>query len=61
MKTCMDCEYYNQDDQTCRRYPPVSLMIPYIDLNYPSVWWPSVTVNHWCGEFKERSKDERDR
>lgn len=48
---CVECKYYNSDDETCRRYPPI------VRLSNPAgvgndTMCPVVKWNWFCGEWK---------
>ena len=49
-KRCIDCEYFEERMNECRRNPPV------VDTDAASMLadFPVVNHNSWCGEYKER-------
>ena len=51
MSACNTCDYYNSDDSTCRRYPPI-LIHPNPVTTGTVVEHPEVVYNDWCGEYK---------
>ena len=53
MSTCNTCKYYNSDDETCRRYPPVIRPKNPVAAVYLSEH-PEVKWNDFCGEYKAK-------
>lgn len=53
---CETCQYFDgiySRQPYCRRYPP---QVTYASL--VTTYWPTVNIQDWCGEFKEKEKDE---
>ncbi len=60
MKDCKGCEFSNKAINTleCRKNPPVFLTLTGTDYgfddNYFRGFWPQVSRNGWCGEWREK-------
>lgn len=50
-KSCKQCEFYKDDDETCRRYPPI---VANGEEGSETMPFPTVDADDWCGEFRGR-------
>jgi len=48
---CVDCEYYDSETGTCRRYPPEAKVVNFTSKECVKVW-PEVNEDDTCGENK---------
>jgi hypothetical protein len=57
--SCRHCRYLCADGMTCRRHPPMIILLP----DRPGAsQWPVVNASDWCGEFRPwASIDDKDK
>lgn len=50
--TCDHCNFFQETNDSCRRFPP-QVVIGRVNGNFETRW-PVVLPSDWCGEFVER-------
>jgi hypothetical protein len=58
-RSCLRCDFYEADQNECRRHPPRAQLVPGRGIEgprlQPASFFPQVPDTLWCGEFKERA------
>lgn len=61
LRRCDQCEFYAEEDGTCRIAPPQILYIPYRERGTFDISsaFPQVSEDEWCADWMMKEKDAK--